>query len=205
MSALWLDLDPLVLASKSAARRALLDGAGIPVLVEPATLDERAVERPLLEAAAAPGAVALHLARAKALAVGSGRPGALVLGCDQTLSLGLTAFHKPASPAAAARQLEALAGRTHQLNSALVLVRNGAVLFETVEVARLTMRALDPPFIARYLDAAGPAALGSVGAYQLEGLGIHLFERVEGDQPTVMGLPLLPLLRALRALGAMAG
>lgn len=205
MSALWLAPDPLVLASGSAARRALLEGAGIPLAVRPVPVDERAVERPLAAAGAPPDRIALELARAKAHAASERQPGACVLGCDQTLSLDARLFHKPAGPAAAAAQLAALAGRTHRLHSAAVLVRDGATLFETVGVAALTMRAFGPAFVARYLDAAGPGVLDSVGGYKLEGLGIHLFARIEGDQPTVMGLPLLPLLDALRDLGMLAG
>lgn len=204
MTALWLAPDPLVLASGSAARRQVLEGAGVPVRVHPAEVDERAVERSLVEAGAAPDRIALGLARAKAAAVSALRPGALVLGGDQTLSLGDRTFHKPESLAAAADQLAALAGATHRLNSGVALVRDGAVLFETVGVATLTMRPLGRAFIARYLEAAGQGARDSVGAYKLEGLGVHLFERIEGDQPTVMGLPLLPLLGALRGLGMIA-
>ncbi len=201
----WLAPAPLVLASNSAARRLLLEGAGLPVVVQPATLDERAIERPLTEAGTLPDAVALALARAKAFAVSALRPGAIVLGCDQTLSLGDRAFHKPDTLAAAADQLAALSGATHRLNSSAVLVRDGAVLFETVGVAALTMRPLGPAFIDRYLRAVGGGALDSVGAYKLEGLGVHLFDRIEGDQPTVMGLPLLALLRGMRDLGLVAG
>ncbi len=201
---LWLPSDPLVLASGSAARRLLLEGAGIPVEVRPAAIDERSMEQPLIERGCDGEAVALHLGRAKALAVSAERPGRLVLGADQTLSCGGRLFHKPADRAAAAAQIGALAGRTHALNAAAVLVRDGAVLFETVAVARLTMRALSPAFLELYLAAAGPGVSGSVGGYQLEGAGIHLFDRVEGDQSTVMGLPLLRLLAALRALGVLA-
>lgn len=203
-SPLWLRPEPLVLASGSATRRILLQSAGIPVEVRAAVIDERAVEQPLIERGCDGKAVALHLGRAKAMAISGDRPGRLVLGADQTLVCAGRLFHKPADRDAAAAQITSLAGRTHALNAAVVLVRDGSVLFETVAVARMTMRTLSPAFLDFYLPAAGPDVLGSVGGYRLEGLGIHLFDRVEGDQSTVMGLPLLPLLAALRSLGALA-
>ena len=125
-------------------------------------------------------------------------PGRLVLGADQTLARGAKRFSKPASRAEAVEQLRALRGRTHELNSALALVRDGTVLFDCVDSARLTMRDISDRFIDDYLDMAGDAALASVGAYQLEGIGIHLFERIHGDYFTILGLPLLPLLDYLR-------
>ncbi len=201
----WLLPDPLVLASGSAARRHLLEQAGIPVTVKPAAVDERGIERPLAEAGAEADAMALRLARAKALWASARSPGALVLGGDQTLSLGARQLHKPEGLGAAVDQLAALSGQTHRLNSAVVLARDGTVLFETVCPARMTMRVLSSAFVARYLAAMGASVCDSVGAYKLEGLGIHLFERIEGDQSTVMGLPLLPVLAALRRLGALAG
>ena len=125
-------------------------------------------------------------------------PGRLVLGADQTLARGATLFGKPANRAEAAAQLRSLRGRTHELHSALALVRDGQALFECVDSARLTMRDISDRFLDDYLDMAGDTALASVGGYQLEGLGIHLFERVEGDYFTILGLPLLPLLAFLR-------
>jgi septum formation protein len=199
--ALWLAAAPLVLASASAVRRALLEAAGIPVEVRPARIDERAIE------AAAPNddpaAVAVLLAREKALRVAGELPGRLVVGADQTLALGNRRFDKPADRAAARAQLQALAGRTHALHAALAVARNGDVLFEDVAVARLTMRTLGDAFLDRYLDAAGATVTASVGAYQLEALGVHLFERIEGDHFTILGLPLLPLLAYLRAEGSL--
>ena len=132
-------------------------------------------------------------------------PGRLVLGADQTLARGDTRFSKPANRAEAAAQLRALRGRTHELHSALALVRDGDVLFECVDTARLTMRDFSDRFLDDYLDMAGDAALASVGGYQLEGIGIHLFERVEGDYFTILGLPLLPLLAFLRQNGFVDG
>ena len=128
-----------------------------------------------------------------------------MLGCDQTLSLGDEMFHKPADMEGARRHLLALSGKTHQLNSAVVLVRNGETLWRHVGIARLTMRKLEPAFIGRHLARVGDKALSSVGAYQIEGEGIQLFEKIEGDYFTIVGLPLLPLLAALRELGAIDG
>jgi septum formation protein len=199
---LWLAVDPLVLASRSEVRRALLQAAGIAVEVCPADLDERRLEATAPSADA--GAAAALLAREKACAVAQQMPRRLVLGADQTLALGDQRFSKPADRAAAHAQLRALSGRTHELHAAVALVRDGAVLFAHVGVACLTMRPLSDTFIETYLDAAGSAATASVGAYQLEGLGIHLFERVEGDHFTVLGLPMLPLLDFLRRQGFLA-
>jgi septum formation protein len=201
--ALWLAAEPLVLASRSSARRALLQAAGLPVEVWPAEIDERATESALAGGGA--GAVAAILARAKASAVASALPGRLVLGADQTLSLGAERFSKPASPAAARDQLRALAGRTHELHSALAFVRDGEILFEHAEGVHMTMRPLSEAFIDRYIGAAGSAVTASVGAYQVEGLGIHLFERIEGDYFAVLGLPLLAVLNFLRREGCLAG
>src|SRR5215469_13000171 len=200
--ALWLAAMPLVLASASAVRRTLLEAAGIPVEVRPAPIDERAIEA--AAPGSAPSAVAALLAREKALRVAADAPGRLVVGADQTLALGRHRFDKPADRAAARAQLQALAGRTHELHAAIAVARNGNVLFEHVGVARLTMRALSEAFLERYLDAAGAAVTASVGAYQLEGLGVHVFDRVDGDHFTILGLPLLPLLAYLRAEGSLA-
>lgn len=195
---LWRGVAPLVLASKSAARRALLEAARIPFEAVGVEVDERAVEAEALREGADPAHVALTLARAKALAGAASHPGRLVVGADQTLALGDEAFHKPADRAAAKAQIARLAGRTHALHSAVAVACDGAVCFATVESAHLTLRPLDEAAIDAYLDAAGDAVLSSVGGYQLEGLGIHLFQRVEGDHSVILGLPLLPLLGFLR-------
>ncbi len=200
---LWLDALPLVLASKSAVRRKILQAAGLPVEVMAADIDERALEAQAK--VTAPGDVAAMLARAKSQTVAAVMPGRLVLGADPTLALGNRRFSKPASRAAAREQLRALSAKTHALDSALALMRDGELLFEHAGLARLTMRRLSDDFLDRYLDAAGEAATTSVGAYQLEGPGIHLFERIEGDYFTILGLPLLPLLSFLRANGVIAG
>jgi septum formation protein len=199
---LWVVAAPLVLASGSAVRRQLLEAAGIPVEVRPASLDERAVE-----ASAPPddpAAIAALLARKKALHVAKDVPGRLVVGADQTLALGNRRFDKPADRAGARAQLQALAGRIHELHAAVAVARGAEVLFAHVAVARLTMRPLSDAFLDRYLDAAGAAVTASVGGYQLEALGVHLFERIEGDHFTILGLPLLPLLAYLRAEGSLA-
>jgi nucleoside triphosphate pyrophosphatase len=199
---LWLADGPLVLASRSKARQMLLAAAGVPVEVRPADLDERG-----LEAAAgslAPGAIAALLARQKAAAVAKLHPGRLTLGADQTLALDAQRFAKPADRAAARAQLKALRGKTHELHSALAFVENGKVLFEYAGVARLTMRAFSDPFLESYLDAIGGAATESVGAYQIEGLGAQLFERVDGDYFTILGLPLMEALAFLRQRGCLA-
>jgi septum formation protein len=200
---LWTADKPLVLASKSDIRGKILAAAGLRFAIRPAQIDERAIEAKT-KARDAAGIAAL-LARAKADAVSAMLPGSVVLGADQTLSLLTERFSKPADRAEATAQLRALRGKTHALHSALALVRDGEVLFECVETARLTMRDFSDRFLDNYLDMVGDAALASVGAYQLEGIGIHRFERVEGDYFTILGLPLLPLLAYLRQHGFVDG
>jgi len=198
---LWLDDQPLVLASGSAVRRLLLETASIPVEVCPSSIDERAIEaRANLSSA---GEIAVLLAREKALAVAAGKAGRLVLGADQTLAFGARRFSKPTDRSSAREQLSALRGCTHELHSAIAVVRNGEILFEHVSSARLTMRAFSDKFLDDYLDKVGPAATTSVGGYQLEGAGVQLFEKIEGDNSTILGLPLLPLLAWLRRQGAL--
>ena len=199
---LWLAATALVLASRSLVRRMLLEAAGVPIEICPADIDERGVEAgaPLQ----APVAIAALLAREKAALIAERNRGRLVLGADQTLSLDGRRFTKPADRAAARAQLRALSGRTHELYSAIAFVQDGAVLFEHVGVARLTMRAVSDRFLDDYLDAVGDAATASVGAYQLEGFGIQLFERLDGDYFTVLGLPLLTALDFLRRQGCLA-
>ena len=199
---LWLAGEPLVLASKSASRHAILRDAGIPVAVEPADIDERAIEQRSAKQDA--GELAAVLAREKARTIAARLPGRLVLGADQTLALGERRFSKPADRAGARRQLAALRGQTHELHSAVALARGSSVLFEHREVARLTMRSFSDQFLEAYLDAAGAAVTASVGAYQLEKVGIQLFERIEGDHFTILGLPVLPLLAFLRSAGWLA-
>ena len=194
---LWRGKYPLVLASQSRARQALLANAGIDFEAIPAEIDERAMQQS--SSLSAPGEIASLLAREKALSVSSRKPGQFVIGADQTLALGSRLFSKPAGRAQAAEQLHALAGRSHELRSAVAVARDGRILFESVTLARMTMRRLSETEIGAYLDKAGEAVTSSVGAYQLEGLGVHLFERIEGDHFTILGLPLLPLLAFLRS------
>jgi septum formation protein len=198
---LWLAAQPLVLASASKIRHSMLLAAGVPVDVRPADIDERMVESG--SALQAPGAVAALLAREKAFAVERSHPGRLVLGADQVLALGSQRFAKPADRAAARRQLLALRGRIHELHSAVVFVQNAQIQFEHVSIARLTVRAFSDCFLDGYLDSVGSAATASVGGYQLEGLGIQLFEQVEGDYFTVLGLPLMAALDFLRRYGCL--
>jgi nucleoside triphosphate pyrophosphatase len=193
---LWLADRPLVLASQSAIRHAILRDAGIPVEVEPAAIDERAVEQGA--AARDAGEVAAILAREKARTVAARRPGRLVLGADQTLARGERRFSKPTDRAAAREQLMALCGRTHELHTAIAIARDSVVVYEHREIARLTMRAFTDGFLESYLDLMGAAVMTSVGGYQLEKAGIQLFERIEGDHFVILGLPLLALLQYLR-------
>jgi nucleoside triphosphate pyrophosphatase len=199
---LWLGADPLLLASKSTVRRTLLETAGIPVEVRPADIDERGLEAAAGRATSS--AIAALLAREKALVAARRNPNRLTLGADQTLSLDGRRFAKPDDLAAARAQLQALCGRSHELSSAIAFVQDGTVQFEHVGVARLTMRTFSEKFLDTYLAATGALALTSVGAYQIEGIGIQLFERVEGDYFTVLGLPLLAALDFLRQRGVLA-
>jgi septum formation protein len=194
---LWRGKHPLVLASQSLTRQALLANAGIDFEALAADLDERAMQQ--ASGLLAPGDIAALLAREKALSVSSRQPGKYVIGADQTLAQGGRLFSKPADRSQAAEQLRALAGRRHELHSAVAVARDCKILFETVAIAGMTMRRLGEAEIDAYLDQAGEAVTSSVGAYQLEGLGVHLFERIEGDHFTILGLPLLPLLGFLRS------
>ncbi len=195
----WRGALPPILASQSAVRRALLVNAGIAVEAIPADIDERVVQRD--SGLTHPADIAALLAGAKARAVSRHHPGRIVIGADQTLALGDELFSKPKDRAAAAAQIARLAGRTHALHSAVSVMMDGVSQFAHVGVARMTMRALTDAQIAAYLDAAGAAVTASVGAYQLERTGVHLFERIEGDHFTILGLPLLPLLGFLRGRG----
>ena len=195
----------LILASASPARERLLRQAGIRFIVVPPELDERAAERPLAETGAAADDIALALAMAKATIVSERSGGDLVVGADQTLEFEGERLNKPADMEAARRQLLRLRGRTHELHSAVCCARGGEVVWQHTATSRLRMRAFGPEFVGRYLALAGPAALGSVGAYQLEGPGIQLFEEIQGDFFAILGLPLLPLLGFLRSEGVLEG
>lgn len=191
----------LVLASASPFRRALLENAGLVFEARAARIDERALEKPLEDAGAAPETVALALAEAKALDVARHFGDALVIGSDQTMSLGSRVYHKPKHMAEAAEHLLSLSGKTHRLNSAIVLVRGEEIVWRHVSSAQMSVRPLTAAFVERHLQRVGEKALSSVGAYQLEGEGIQLFEKIEGDYFTILGLPMLPLLSKLRELG----
>lgn len=198
---LWIEPWPLVLASGSAPRAAMLQAAGIPLEIVPAQIDERAAEDIMTAAGTAPAEVAVGLATLKAQAVCADFPGRLVLGADQTLAAGNTRLHKPSGVAEARTQLLQLRDRDHVLHSGAVLAMDGTVLETFVTSAKLTMRAFSEEFLDRYLAQAGAQVTRSVGGYQLEGAGIHLFERVEADHFTILGLPLFPLLESLRRRG----
>jgi septum formation protein len=202
MMSLWLAGQPPVLASRSSSRRAMLEAAGIPVEIHIPDVDERAVEK--AAGSLSPPAAAAMLACEKATAAARRMTGRIVVGADQTLAFEDRRLNKPADIAGARGQLTMLAGRTHHLHSAVAVAQNGKVLFEAVDTASLTLRPLSAAFLDRYLDAAGAAVLESVGAYQLEKEGIHLFERIDGNYFTILGLPLLPLLDFLRRRGCLA-
>jgi septum formation protein len=194
---LWLGTSPLILASQSSARKILLANAGLEFEAATADIDERGIQA--TSKLSNPREIGLLLAREKAKAVSANRPGSYVIGADQTLALGDRLFNKPAGRAQALAQLRDLAGHIHELNSAVAVAHDGEIVFEDVSVARMTVRKMTEAGLSAYLDAAGDAVTTSVGAYQLEGLGIHLFERIEGDHFTILGLPLLPLLAFLRS------
>lgn len=195
-------MTPLILASQSPFRRMLMENAGLAFETRAAEIDERAVEAALAVRNPTPPQVAEALAIEKAQDVAHRCPGALVIGSDQTLSLDGRVFHKPADMAEAKSHLTAMSGRTHALNCGIALVRDGQILWSHVSIAHLTMRPLSASFIDRHLARVGERVLASVGAYQLEGEGVQLFERIDGDYFTILGLPLLPLLAKLRELGA---
>jgi septum formation protein len=195
---LWREPTSLILASQSRARQALLASAGLSFEAIPADIDERAIQQ--TSKLSAPGEVASLLAREKARWVSSRRVGHFVIGADQTLALSDRLFNKPRDRAQAVEQLRSLAGRRHELCSAVAVARDEQIIFEHVSVAGMTMRSLSETEIETYVDEAGEGIVtSSVGAYQLEGLGVHLFERIEGDHFTILGLPLLQLLGFLRS------
>ncbi|MEM1317641.1 MAG: Maf-like protein [Pseudomonadota bacterium] len=195
----------IILASRSVHRAKILSDAGVDIRQEPSTLDERAIEAPLDEADVLPEDRAEILAEAKAVDVSERQLGAWVIGCDQILSLEREVLHKVNDMEAARRRLLALSGKTHMLHSAVVLAKDGETLWRHVTPCAMTMRTLDPGFVGRHLSTAGKAVLSSVGAYQIEGLGAQLFDSIDGDLFSIVGLPLLPLLDALRKEGAIDG
>jgi septum formation protein len=193
----------VILASKSAARRAVLEGAGVPYEAVVAGVDEEAVKASLLAEGAGPRDVADALAELKAIRVSRGRT-ELVIGADQTLDLEGTLYDKAETVDAARERLKTLRGRTHKLHSAVVVAKEGTPIWREVATASLTMRDFSDAFLEDYLAHEGPAALGSVGCYRLEGPGAQLFSKIEGDYFAILGLPLLGLLDLLRRHGALA-
>ncbi len=194
----WRHDEPLILASGSATRKDLLNSAALYPEIWPASVDERRLEASITETGGDRISIARELACAKALVVSVERPACYVIGADQTLALDGTGLHKPADRVAAHETLMRLSGRAHQLHSAVALAFNGKIVWAHVETAHLHVRVLEATFIDTYLQLTGNKVLSSVGAYQCEGTGIHLFDRIEGDHSTILGLPLLPLLAELR-------
>ena len=194
---------PLVLASSSATRARLLADAGLPILVDPAAVDEEEIRASFLAEGRDATACAVALAEAKATRVSARHAGALVVGADQILDCAGRWLEKPRDLEAARAQLTLLRGKRHTLISSAAVVRNGAPVWHSVDRAQLTMRTFSDAFLNDYVAAGGTELLDSVGAYQLEGLGAQLFERVEGDFFTILGLPLLPLLDFLRGHGTL--
>ena len=194
----------LILASQSRSRRQMLAAAGLVFEAIASSVDEPAIRRHLETSGmpAGPEDIARALAVAKAEEVSAAHPDALVIGGDQVLALAKRIFEKPADMEAARRQLAELRGRSHELISAVVIAENGRAMWCHAETARLTVRTFSEAFLDRYLTTAGPDVCLSVGAYQLEGLGAQLFERIEGDYFTILGMPLIVLLGELRRRGA---
>jgi septum formation protein len=197
---------PLILASASRSRAKLLEAAGLAFIVEPPGLDEAAMRQAISgERSLDPHDIAEVLARAKAEAVSDLAAKAYVIGGDQVLELDGAVLSKPDSMEAARSQLLDLRGKTHTLHTSVAVATNGEAIWAETTIASLTMRKLSPEFIGRYLAAAGEEVLGSVGTYQLEGLGVQLFERIDGDYFSILGLPLIPLLDTLRREGVIEG
>jgi septum formation protein len=192
--------EPLILASASAARAAVLKQAGLTFTAMRPSVDEEALKQSLRAEGFSPRDQADALAEAKALSVSRRMPG-FVIGADQMLAMGDDVFDKPQSRAEAGGHLRALRGQTHTLLTAIVIAKEGAVIWRHMETPRLTMRSFTDAFLDSYLDAIGDSACASVGAYQIEGQGAQLFTKIEGDYFSILGLPLLPLLGFLREHG----
>lgn len=193
----------IVLASGSSARKAMLQSAGLRFDVVPADIDEDAIRSTMVSESSCVEAadIAGVLAAEKAVVVSRDNPGALVIGSDQVLALGQHLISKAATLSEARATLDRLRGRTHELVSAVALARAGEIVWQTVDSAQLTMRRFSDEFLGRYLEKAGDSVLKSVGCYHLEGLGVQLFEKIDGDYFTILGMPLLPLLAELRTQG----
>ena len=197
---LWLGTTPLVLASQSKTRFDLLIAAGIPTEVVPAHIDERGISDLLVTKGCSPQQIAGNLAAEKARAVSKTLPERVVLGADQVLACDGTMLHKPTDHQSAAAQISFLSGKTHYLHSAVNVSINSSPVASFVETAKLKMRVLSSDTIEKYLSATGAAVFTSVGGYQLERIGIHLFDRISGDHTTILGLPMVTLLNRLRTL-----
>lgn len=195
----------IILASKSTFRASLLKNAGIKFGQVAAEIDERSIEQPLIDAGNAPTDIAEMLAVAKASHVSESHIDHYIIGSDQILELEGEMLHKPKDMEAARRRLLELSGKTHSLHSAVAIVRNEEILWSTVETADIAFRDLSPEFVGRHLADAGDTILQSVGAYQIEGVGVQLFKELEGDFFTIMGLPLITLLDQLRNLEIIEG
>jgi septum formation protein len=195
----------LILASKSPYRAQILSSAGVDFKIHPASIDERAVEAPLIESNQDPTDIPLILAQAKAMTVSEKFVDAIVIGSDQTLTFENQLLHKPENMEQARRRLLLLSGKTHTLDSAVTLARNGEILWYHTDAATIWFRKLDPGFIGRHLAKVGEKALTSVGAYQIEGEGVQLFENIKGDFFSIMGLPIIPLLKILREMDIIDG
>ncbi|MEM8952053.1 MAG: nucleoside triphosphate pyrophosphatase [Pseudomonadota bacterium] len=193
---------PLILASASQARAAMFEAAGIDVSLRPAAVDEGDIKASFKAAGGSAGEAAVALAELKANVIASTvPPDAIVLGADQILTCDGDWFDKPVDRNAAHAQLSKLGGKPHELHTAVVAFRGGARIWHHLATPRLQMRPLSSDFIERYLDAAGDGALASVGCYQIEGAGAHLFTRTDGDYFSILGMPLLPVLTFLRDQG----
>ena len=190
----------LILASNSASRKALMAGARLDFTSEAADIGERQIEAELAAKDATPPEIAVALARAKAIEVSRRMPDAHVIGSDQVLSLGGRLLHKPANMAEAGDHIRAMSGTTHHLNCGVAIAHKGEAIWSDVSIARMTMRPISDDFLEKYLALAGDGILGSVGAYHFEGPGIQLFEKIDGDYFTILGLPMLTLLAGLRQL-----
>lgn len=190
----------IILASTSTFRAALLKNAGLNFTTITSDIDERAIEESMLESQMLPADISEILAIAKAEQVSADNRNNLVIGCDQTLSFKGEMIHKPKDMEEARRRLLAFSGNSHTLSSAIALAKNGKVVWSHVEPCNITFRTLSPEFIGHHLAQVGNKVLSSVGAYQIEAEGIQLFEKIEGDYFSIMGLPLLPLLKQLRQL-----
>ncbi|WP_068084453.1 Maf family protein [Polycladidibacter stylochi] len=191
----------LVLASGSQIRATLLKNAGLTLTIDPADIDERSLEAKLSEKGASPEEIALELAKEKAIHVSKRQPQQLVIGADQVLSFEDIRLNKPKNMAEAQQRLRDFSGKSHQLHSAICVALNGTSLFQATSTANLFVRKLEEAFLDWYMHNSGESILQSVGAYQLEGIGIQLFEKIEGDYFTILGLPLLQLLNFLRSEG----